>query len=128
MAVKPKDEPTTEEPAKDDPPEDKTSGGGGGGLEERLDRLEQAVSKLLAGGGTKTEGTKVPTRAEREASVGEEVRREIAKLRAEEKGDTERKTLIDRIDQLEEALKGERQPESYSRGAKFWFPTGGRKK
>lgn len=132
MAIKAKDDVQQpegkEEPVKTPEPDSADSGKG---LEERLDRLEEMVKQALGVGADKKDGAtggKPATRTEREASIAQQVSEEVAKLRDAEKHDEERSKTLSKIEEIEAALKEERQPQSFSRGAKFWFGTGTSKK
>lgn len=109
-----KTETKAEPEAKEEPKEEPTKPTGeegkeGGTVAERLDRLEARLAEVMdrpLGRGT---------RRDEQAGMAQQIRDEVARLRADEKHDSERAELVRKIEGMEERLKAETQPVKLSK-------------
>lgn len=98
-------------------------------LAERLDALAKRVEHFISirqspkEDGGEGKATPPPTRAEKEATIAEQIRDEVGKLREAEKEEKGRGELIDKVKKLEDEVKKyEKQPELFGKVARFFFP------
>lgn len=115
-----KEEPAKEEPEKKDDPAPRAEADGDD-LEEKIERVLRRLLPQLSGDDKPT--AKPRTRAEREVDIEGQVKEQMDKLRADEKTDEERKTILKRMESFEAAIKKEAAPITYGKVIRFFFPS-----